>query len=115
MALGMLTVPAGGLNAKVATVTQPKAMAALLALGMLAVLATNGNVVYGQTSKAWFAVCMWINDWRTDKTTVGNCALLALGLGFGVGAFIGEMIYLLTGVARAALIGGLVGFFVATA
>jgi P pilus assembly chaperone PapD len=41
------------------------AVAALLALGVLAVLATNGNVVYGQTnvvygqtSKAWFAVCM---------------------------------------------------------
>ena len=100
------------------------AVAALLALGMLAVLATNGvvygqtsmgNIVYEQTSKASFAVCMWINDWRTDKTTVGNCALLALGLGSGVGAFTAEMIYLWRGVARAALIGGLVGFFVATA
>jgi hypothetical protein len=40
-------------------------VAALLALGMLAVLATNGNAAYGQTnvvyeqtSKASFAVCM---------------------------------------------------------
>ena len=53
-------------------------MATLLALGMLAVLATNGNatyrqtnVVYGQTSKAWFAVCMWTNDWNFNKKTVG--------------------------------------------
>jgi hypothetical protein len=28
------------------------AVGSLLALGMLAVLTTNGNVVYGQTSKA---------------------------------------------------------------
>ncbi len=90
-------------------------MAALLALGMLAVLATNGNVVYGQTSKAWFAVCMWTNDWKFDKKTVVDCIGTALGLGFGGGAYIGTTIYLLKGVARAALIGGLVGFAVVAA
>jgi hypothetical protein len=89
---------------------------------MLAVLATNGNatyrqtnVVYGQTSKAWFAVCMWTNDWNFNKKTVGECIGSALGPGFGGGGFIGAMIYLLRGVARAALIGGLVGFAVITA
>jgi len=46
------------------------AVAASLALGMLAVLATNGNVVYGQTSKAWFAVCMWVNDWKFDNNKI---------------------------------------------
>jgi hypothetical protein len=98
------------------------AVAALLALGMLAVLATNGNaaygqtnIVYGQTSKAWFAVCMWVNDWRTDKKTVFDCLGSALGLGFGGGAYIGTIIYLLKGAAKAALIGGLVGFAVITA
>jgi hypothetical protein len=99
------------------------AVAALLALGMLAVLATNGNatygqtnVVYGQTSKAWFAACMWVNDWKFNNSEiVYGCVRDALGLGFGGGAFIGSTIYLLTGVARAALIGGLVGFAVITA
>jgi hypothetical protein len=98
------------------------AVAALLALGVLAVLATNGNVVYGQTnvvygqtSKAWFAVCMWANDWKFDKGTVVDCLGSALGLGFGGGAYIGMIIYLLSGVARAALIGGLVGFAVVAA
>ena len=97
-------------------------MAALLALGMLAVLATNGNaaygqtnVVYGQTSKASLAVCMWANDWNFDKKTVVNCAQNALGLGFGGGAYIGTIIYLLKGAARAALIGTVVGFAVITA
>ncbi len=90
-------------------------MAALLALGMLAVLATNGNAAYGQTSKAWFAVCMWSNDWKFDKKTVVDCIGTALGLGFGGGAYIGTTIYLLSGVARAALIGGLVGFAVVAA
>jgi hypothetical protein len=98
------------------------AVAALLALGVLAVLATNGNVVYGQTnvvygqtSKAWFAVCMWANDWKFDKKTVVDCLGSALGLGFGGGSFTGMVIYLLKGAARAALIGGLVGFAVITA
>ncbi len=90
-------------------------MATLLALGMLAVLATNGNATYGQTSKAWFAVCMWVNDWKTDKGTVYGCVRDALGLGFGVGDFTMGTIYLLKGVARAALIGGLVGFAVVAA
>jgi hypothetical protein len=90
-------------------------VAALLALGMLAVLATNGNVVYGQTSKAWFAVCMWTNDWNFNKKTVVDCLGSALGLGFGGGAYIGTIKYLLKGVARAALIGGLVGFAVIAA
>jgi hypothetical protein len=71
------------------------AVAALLALGVLAVLATNGNVVYGQTSKAWFAVCMWVNDWNFNKKTVVDCTGSALGLGFGDGAYIGTIIYLL--------------------
>ena len=99
------------------------AVAALLALGMLAVLATNGNatygqtnVVYGQTSKASFAVCMWVNDWKFDNNKiVVECVRDALGLGFGGGGFIGAMIYLLRGVARTALIGGLVGFAVVAA
>ncbi len=82
---------------------------------MLAVLATNGNAAYGQTSKAWFAVCMWINDWNFDKKTVGECIRDALGLGLGGGAYIGAIKYLLSGVARAALIGGLVGFAVIAA
>ncbi len=86
-----------------------------MALGMLAVLATNGNAAYGQTSKAWFAVCMWTNDWKFDKKTVYECARDALGLGFGGGAYIGTIKYLLSGVARAALIGGLVGFAVIAA
>jgi hypothetical protein len=98
------------------------AVAASLALGMLAVLATSGNaaygqtnVVYGQTSKAWFAVCMWVNDWKFDKKTMVDCLGSALGLGFGGGAYIGMIAYLLSGVARAALIGGLVGFAVVAA
>jgi hypothetical protein len=91
------------------------AVAASLALGMLAVLATNGNVVYGQTSKAWFAVCMWVNDWKFDKKTMVDCLGSALGLGFVGGAYIGVIKYLLSGVARAALIGGLVGFAVVAA
>jgi len=91
------------------------AMAASLALDMLAVLATNGNAAYGQTSKAWFAVCMWVNDWNFNKKTVVDCIGSALGLGFGGGAYIGTIKYLLRGVARAALIGGLVGFAVITA
>ncbi len=97
-------------------------MATLLALGMLAVLAINGNtayrqtnVVYGQTSKASFAACMWINDWKFDKKTVVDCIGSALGLGFGGGAYIGTIKYLLKGAARAALIGGLAGFAVITA
>ena len=91
-------------------------MAALLALGMLAVLATNGNVVYGQTSKAWFAVCMWVNDWKFDNNKiVAECVRDSLGLGFGGGAYIGTIVYLLKGAARAALIGGLVGFAVVAA
>jgi predicted MFS family arabinose efflux permease len=99
------------------------AVATLLALGMLAVLATNGNatygqtnVVYGQTSKAWFAVCMWVYDWRFDnREIVYGCVRDALGLGAGGGAFIGSTIYLMKGVARAAVIGGLAGFAVITA
>jgi hypothetical protein len=91
------------------------AVAALLVLGMLAVLATNGNVVYGQTGKAWFAVCMWINDWRTDRRTVFDCLGSALGLGFGGGAYIGMIIYLWKGAARVALKWGLVGFAVVAA
>ena len=98
------------------------AVAALLALGMLAVLATNGNATYGQTnvvyeqtSKDSFAACMWINDWRTDKTTVGNCALTALGLGFGGGAYIGALRYLQTFNALSAIRWSLWGFAVITA
>jgi hypothetical protein len=90
------------------------AVAALLALGVLAVLATNGNAAYGQTNKAWFAV-MWANDWNFNKKTVVDCTGSALGLGFGGGAYIGTVKYLLSGVARAALIGGLVGFVVVAA
>ncbi len=90
-------------------------MAALLALGMLAVLATNGNAAYGQTSKAWFTVCMWTNDWNFNKKTVVNCIGSALGLRFGSSAYIGAIKYLLSGAARAALIGGLVGFAVIAA
>ncbi len=86
-----------------------------MALGMLAVLATNGNAAYGQTSKAWFAVCMWANDWNFNKKTVVDCLGSALGLRFGDGAYIGAIKYLLKGAARAALIGGLVGFAVITA
>ncbi len=88
------------------------AVAALLAPGMLTVLTTNGNAAYGQTSKAWFAV-MWVNDWSFNKETVVDCTGSALGLGFGGGAYIATIKYLLSGVARAALIGGLVGFVVA--
>ncbi len=91
------------------------AVAALLAPGMLAVLATNSNAAYGQTSKAWFAVCMWANDWNFDKKTVVDCTGSALGLRFGGSAYIGMITYLVTGVARAALIGGLVGFAVVAA
>jgi hypothetical protein len=91
------------------------AVVVLLALGMLAVLATNGNVVYGQTSKAWFAVCMWANDWKFDKKTVVDCTGSALGLGFGGGAYISTIKYLLTGVSRAAIIWSLVGFAVVAA
>ena len=90
-------------------------MATLLALGMLALLATNGNAAYGQTSKAWFAVCMWTNDWNFNKKTVGECIGSALGLGFGGGAYIGTIKYLLRGVARAAVSWNLVGFAVITA
>jgi hypothetical protein len=90
------------------------AVAALLALGMLAVLATNGNVAYGQTSKAWFAV-MWANDWNFNKETVVDCLGSALGLGFGGGAYIGTIKCLLSGVARAAIIWRLVGFAVVAA
>ncbi len=90
-------------------------MATLLALGMLAVLATKGNAAYGQTSKAWFAVCMWSNDWKFDKKTVVDCIGSALGLGFGGGAYIGAIKYLLKGAARAALIGDLAGFAVIAA
>ncbi len=86
-----------------------------MALGMLAVLATNGNAAYGQTSKAWFAVCMWANDWKFDKKTVVDCLGNALGLGFGGGGFNATTIYLLSGAAKAALIGGLVGFAAITA
>jgi hypothetical protein len=91
------------------------AVVALLALGMLAAVATNGNVVYGQTSKAWFVVCMWVNDWKFGKKTVVDCTGSALGLGFGGGAYIGTIKYLLSGVARVALMGGLVGFAVVAA
>jgi hypothetical protein len=98
------------------------AVAALLALGMLAVLATNGNAVYGQTnvvyeqtSKASFAACMWINDWRFDKATVGNCALTASGLGFGGGAYIGAIRYLTTFNALSAVRWSVWGFVVITA
>jgi hypothetical protein len=90
-------------------------VATLLAPGMLAVLATNGNVVYGQTNKAWFAVCMRVNDWNFNKETVVDCTGSALGLGFGGGAYIVAIKYLLSGVARAALIGGLVGLAVVAA
>jgi hypothetical protein len=90
-------------------------VAALLALGILGALAANGNVVNGQTSKAWFAVCMWANDWKTDKKTVVDCLGSALGLGFGGGAFVGTIKYLLSGVARAAISWSLVGFAVITA
>jgi hypothetical protein len=90
-------------------------VATLLALGMLAVLATNGNVVYGQTSKAWFTVYMWANDWNFNKETVVDCTGSALGLGFGGGAYIGMIAYLVTGVARAALKWSLVGFAVVAA
>jgi hypothetical protein len=91
------------------------AVAALLALGMLAVLATNGNVAYGQTSKAWFAVCMWANDWNFNKETVVDCTGSALGLGFGGGAYIATIKYLLSGVARVAIGWSLVGFAVVAA
>ena len=89
-------------------------VATSLALGVLAVLATNGNVVYGQTNKAWFAV-MWANDWNFNKETVVDCTGSALGLGFGGGAYIGTIIYLLKGAARAAIIWSLVGFVVVAA
>ncbi len=98
------------------------AVAASLALGVLAVLANNGNaaygqtnVVYGQTNKAWFTVCIWANDWRFDKKTVVDYLGDALGLGFGGGAYIGTTIYLWRGAAKAALIGGLAGFAVIAA
>jgi hypothetical protein len=90
------------------------AVAALLAPGMLTVLATNGNAAYGQTNKAWFAV-MWANDWSFNKETVVDCLGSALGLGFGGGAYIGTIKYLLSGAARAAIIWSLVGFAVVAA
>jgi hypothetical protein len=90
-------------------------VAALLALGMLAVLATNGNAAYGQTSKAWFAVCMWTNDWNFNKKTVVDRIGSALGLGFGGGAYIDTIKYLLSGAARAAIGWSLVGFGVIAA
>ncbi len=98
------------------------AVAALLALGVLAVLATNGNAAYGQanvvyeqTSKAWFAACMWVYNWRFDNSEiVYGCVRDALGLGIGGGAFISALTYLRWG-ARAAFIGGLAGFAIITA
>jgi hypothetical protein len=90
------------------------AVAASLALGMLAVLATNGNVAYGQTNKAWFAV-MWANDWNFNKKTVVDCTGSALGLGFVGGAYIGTIKYLLSGAARVAVSWSLVGFVVVAA
>jgi hypothetical protein len=90
------------------------AMAASLAPGMLAALATNGNAAYGQTNKAWFAV-MWANDWNFNKETVVDCTGSALGLGFGGGAYIGTIKYLLSGGARVALKWSLVGFVVVAA
>jgi hypothetical protein len=93
----------------------PVAVTALLALGVLAVLATNGNAAYGQTSKAWFAVCMWVNDWNFNKETVVDCTGSALGLGFGGGAYIAAIKYLLKGSARVALKWSLVGFAIVAA
>jgi len=58
---------------------------------------------------------MWANDWNFDKKTVVNCIGSALGLGFRDGAFIGMIVYLLTGVARAAITWSLVGLAVIAA
>jgi hypothetical protein len=101
-------------HAKLQIKEEMMAVAASLALGMLAVLATNGNVAYGQTSKAWFAV-MWANDWKFDKKTVVDCLGSALGLGFGSSAYIATIKYLLSGAARAAITWSLVGFVVVAA
>jgi hypothetical protein len=94
-------------------------VATLLALGMLAVLATNGvvygqtskgNIVYEQTSKASFAACMWLNDWRFDDSKiVYRCAHTALGLGFGSGDFIAFIIYI-EGGGKSRSYGGSCGF-----
>ena len=70
------------------------AVVALLALGILGALATNGNVVNGQTSKVTkvtFAVCMRANDWNFNRKTVFDCATASLGLGFGGGVYVGTI------------------------
>ena len=104
MALGMLTVLAGGLNAKIATVTQPKAMAALLALGTLAIMTSmiasyalmKPSVQhYNVGTQVSLGYCGYKSGWFSDGGEFVDCMVnlwipnIPVSIGAAVGTGVG--------------------------